>query len=188
MHVPQIERQIKVVKEGVLSTWNSLPYKKFPNRMISRMVENAFFWLNALPINSGMSSTISPRTLITGTIINFSKHWKIEFGAYAEAHEKIFPRKSTQSRTEPSICLVPTGNLQDFYWLLYLCIGRRIKRHTSTPLLVPTRVIDPDHALADANNQNPALDLFDRLGNPIPNSDTPDDENKNGAEDLTGVD
>ena len=42
-HVPQIKRQIKAVKERVRSTWKSLPYKKFPNRMISRMVENAVF-------------------------------------------------------------------------------------------------------------------------------------------------
>ena len=30
-HVPQIERQIKVVNEWVHSTWNLLPYQKFPN-------------------------------------------------------------------------------------------------------------------------------------------------------------
>ena len=68
-HVPQIEIQIKVVKEQVCSTWNLFPYKNFPNRMISRMVENAFF-INALPINSGMSSTIYLQTLMTGTTIN----------------------------------------------------------------------------------------------------------------------
>ena len=60
-HVPQIERQIKVVKERVRSTWNSLPYKKVPNIMISRMVENSVSWLNALPVNSGIYCTIFPR-------------------------------------------------------------------------------------------------------------------------------
>ena len=52
--VPQIERQVKMVKERVRSTWNSLPYKKISDRMISCMVENAVFFLNALPINIGM--------------------------------------------------------------------------------------------------------------------------------------
>ena len=47
-HVPNIEIKIKVVEERVRSTWNSLPYKKIPNMMISRMVENAVFWLNTL--------------------------------------------------------------------------------------------------------------------------------------------
>ena len=76
-HVSQIERQIKFVKERVWSTWNSLPYKNFPNRMISHMVENKVFWLNAIPRNSGMFSTISLRMLITGTTIDFSTHCKI---------------------------------------------------------------------------------------------------------------
>ena len=76
-HVPQIERQIKVVKERFRITWNLFPYKKLPNRMISCMVGNAVFWLNAPPVNSGMSCTISTRTLMTGTTIDFKKHCKI---------------------------------------------------------------------------------------------------------------
>ena len=40
-NAPKIKRQTKMVKERVRSTWNSLPYKKLPNRMISHMVENA---------------------------------------------------------------------------------------------------------------------------------------------------
>ena len=48
-------------------------------------------------------------------------------------------------------------------------------------------VIDRVHALADADNQNLALDLFDRLGNPIPYGDTPNNENEDYAKDLTGV-
>ena len=47
--------------------------------------------------------------------------------------------------------------------------------------------IDCIHALADANNQNPAHDFFDRLGNPIPYGDTPNDKNEDNAEDLAGV-
>ena len=87
-HVPQRERQIKVVKERGRSTWKSLPYKNFPNRMISHMVEHTVFWLNELRINSGMSYTISLRTLMTGTTIYFSKQCKIEFGAYTKKHKR----------------------------------------------------------------------------------------------------
>ena len=146
-----------------------LLYKKSPNRIISRMVENAFFWVNALPINSGMSSTISPWTLVTRAAIDFSKHCKIEFGVYAEAHKTIFPRNSTQSHTEPAICLGPTVNLQGSYWFLDLHTGSFIKRRAFTPLPIPTRVIDCFQALADADNQDTDIDFFNRLGDPIPN-------------------
>ena len=145
--------------------------------MISRMVGNAVFWLNALPVNSGMFCTISPQTLMTGTTIDFKKYWKIEFGPYAEAHKKTFPHNSMQSRTEPAIWLGPTGNLQGYYWFLNLRTRIRIKRRTFTTLSVPTRIIERVHARTDADNQNTALDFFDRLGNPIPYDDTPDDNN-----------
>ena len=51
----------------------------------------------------------------------------------------------------------------------------------------PTRVINSVHALADADDQNPALDFFDRLCNLIPYGDTPDNVNGDDAKDLVGV-
>ena len=176
-----------MVKERVHSTWNSLPYKKSPKRMISRMVENTVFWINAIPISSGMSCTIHPQTIVTGTAIDLNKYCRIEFGAYTKAHEKTFSQNSTQSRTEPAICLIPTGNLQGSHWLINLRTRRRIKQRTFTPLPVLTCIIDRVHALTDAEVQNPALDFFDRLGNPIPYGDTPDNDNEDGAGGLTGV-
>ena len=43
------------------------------------------------------------------------------------------------------------------------------------------------HALADADDHNPALDFFDRLGNTIPYGDTPENDNEDDAEDIAGV-
>ena len=60
-------------------------------------------------------------------------------------------------------------------------------KRTFTPLPVLTRIIDCKHALANADDQNPALDLFDRLGNPIPYGDTPNEKHGDDAEDLAGV-
>ena len=145
------------------------------------------FGLNVLSINSGTSCTISLRTLVTGTTIEFSKHCKIEFGAYAEAHKKTFPQNSTQCHTELTISLGPTGYIQCSHWFLNLLTGRRIKQCIFTPLPVPTHVIDRVHALTDADNHNPALDLFDRLGNPIPYIDTPNDNNEYNAKDIAEV-
>ena len=41
------------------------------------------------------------------------KVWRIHQGT-----QKLFPRNSTKSRTEPAICLGPTGNLQGTYNVL----------------------------------------------------------------------
>ena len=155
--------------------------------MISRMVENAVFWINALPVNSGMSYKISPWTLITGTTIYFKRHWKIEFVVYAEAHKKTFPCNSTRSCTEPAICIGSTVNLQGYYWFLNLRTGWHIKQCTFNPLSIPTQCIYSVHVIADADNHNPALDFFERLGNPIPYCDTPGNDNKDDTGYLAGV-
>ena len=155
--------------------------------MISRMMEFTVFWLNALPLNSGMSCKNSLRTLMTGTTIDVKKHWKFLFGAYVKAHKITFPRNSKKSRTKPGIYLRPTGNLEGFYWFLNLCTVHCIKQRTFTSLPVPTRVINRVHVLANGDNQNPAFGFFDRLGNTIPYGNTLNNKNGDDAIDFTGV-
>ena len=52
------------------------------------------------------------------------------------------------------------------------------------------RVIKHVHALVEADNQNPALYFFDRLGNPIQGGDKTDNDSDNSDGDggLAGVD
>ena len=79
-HVPEIQRQIRVIKERVRAIGNTLPYTHLPLRMISQMFSYGILWINGLPVGSGVSSTLSPRTIRTGTTLDFNKHCKIEFG------------------------------------------------------------------------------------------------------------
>ena len=48
-HVPDIERYIRTVKDHVRSTYNSLPFRKIPPRMIIELASHAVFWLNMFP-------------------------------------------------------------------------------------------------------------------------------------------
>ena len=125
--------------------------QKNPKQNDLQHVRKHSFWLNTLPVNSGMSCTISTQTLMTGNKIDFNKNCKIEFGAYVEAYEKKFPLNSTQSHTEPVICLGPIGKLQCSYWFLNLRTVFHIKQHTFSLLPVSTRVIDRVQALANTN-------------------------------------
>ena len=65
-----------------------LPFKKIPALMIKEMVEGSVMWLNMFPPKDGVSTTISPRSLITGLQIDYHKHCRIECGAYAQTHEE----------------------------------------------------------------------------------------------------
>ena len=75
--------------------------------------------------------------------------------------------------------------LQSIGWMDHQRVTEYIS--TFTPLPVQARIIDRVHALANADNKNPALDFFDRLGNPIACGDTPDDDNEDESGDLVGV-
>ena len=140
------------------------------------MAKSAVFWLNALPVHSGMSCTISPQVLMPGTSINFTKQCRTEFGTYAETYEKTIPYISTQFWTKPAICLGPAGKFQGSYWFPNLRTGRLIKHRSFIPLPIPSQVIERIHEIAESNNQNPALNFSDRLGSPLDDDDTPDDE------------
>ena len=60
-HVPEIERQIRTVKERTRAIYCTLPFKKMPRRLIIEMVYAANYWLNMFPRKGGVCKTLSPR-------------------------------------------------------------------------------------------------------------------------------
>ena len=90
------------------------------------------FWINAFPAKGGVSSTFSPRPLLTGmtTLI------LLPITAYVQTHEENYPTNSQQSRTLGAITLAPANSLQVDYYFLSLNTGARIHR----PM--------PDHVIA----------------------------------------
>ena len=59
--------------------------------MIAQMVSYAIIWINGLPVGRGLSSNLSHRTIMTGKNLEFNKHKKHVFGAYAKTHESMNP-------------------------------------------------------------------------------------------------
>jgi hypothetical protein len=109
-HLPEVQRYIRTIKERVWAIAVSLPFKKYPPRLIAEMVYNVVFWLNSFPHKDGLHATISPRTIITGLAIDFHKYCKIGFGTYMQVHEE--GDSSLRQRTSGAIALRPTGNDQ----------------------------------------------------------------------------
>jgi hypothetical protein len=108
--------------------------------MVIRLVCNAVFWLNAFPHNDGVSTTLSPKYLITGKHVDYNKHVRIEFGAYAQTHEEH--SNDMEARTTGAICLGPSGNDQGGHYFMSLTTGRRLHRHRWTGLPLPADARD----------------------------------------------
>jgi hypothetical protein len=86
-HVPEIERQIRLIKERARALRFSLPFKIIPGRMIIKMLANVVQWINAFPPSSGVSTSYSLRKIMTGMALDLNKHCQIPFGAYAEVQK-----------------------------------------------------------------------------------------------------
>ena len=108
-HVGEIERYIRTVKERVHTTYNSMPFNTIPPRMVMEMVKHAIFWINAFPHATGISATQSPRTLVTGLMVDAKRHARFEFGEYVQMHE--LHDKLMTTRTTGALALRPTGNI-----------------------------------------------------------------------------
>ena len=79
-HVGNVERYIRTIKERMRGITNTLPFKRLPRNMIIELAKAAVYWLNSIPSPMGVSLTISPRTIITGQVLDYHKHCRYEFG------------------------------------------------------------------------------------------------------------
>lgn len=59
-HVADIERHIRTVKERIRSIYNTLPFTRFPTRLIVEMVYYSVFWINSFPQLTGISNYQPP--------------------------------------------------------------------------------------------------------------------------------
>ena len=64
-HVPEIERQHRVIKERARAFRSTLPFEVFPRLLPVKMVNNCALWINMFPDKGGISN-VSPSTLLTG--------------------------------------------------------------------------------------------------------------------------
>jgi hypothetical protein len=120
-HVGDVERYIRTVKEQARASFHSTPFKKLPIIMIQHLVGGSVFWLNAFPSDGGITG-MSPRAIMTGKTLDYTKHCRLMFGAYAQVHEEH--NNSMEARTTGAIALRPTGNDQGGYYFMSLTTGR----------------------------------------------------------------
>ena len=129
-HVPDAERSAKVMKERIRCILNALPYPHVPKFMITAAAEIANTMLNDVPAFDGVSSTISPATIITGRPPTNLAHLHLNFGDYVHLTVETLPYNSMKPRITPCIALRPTLNSQYSYYFMDLHTGCR--RHGCT--------------------------------------------------------
>ena len=92
-HVPEIERRIRVVKERTRAVRHGLPFKRIPKLLTIYIVFNVVKMVNYFPTKGGVSDTLSPKTIVTGEILDYKKHLRMPIGQYCQVHEEETPAK-----------------------------------------------------------------------------------------------
>ena len=177
-HVGDIERYIRTVKECMRGISNTIPFKRLTRSMVMELAKAVVYWLNSVPSSTGVSPTMSPRTIITGQLLDYHKHCQYEFGEYVQTHEEH--DNSLLSRTVGAIALRPTGNQQGGYFFMSLHTGRIINHLHATKLPMPSEVIMRVEQLAEAQNTIPSL-AFGNWDNRLIMQDINDDDKTEDA-------
>jgi hypothetical protein len=98
-----------------------LPFKYIPQIVLIQLVKNVIFWLNSFPAQDGVSTTMSPRCIMTGQEIDYNKHVRLEFGEYVQTHEEH--DNTMTDRMLGVICLGPTGSEHGTHWFMCVASG-----------------------------------------------------------------
>ena len=96
-HVAEAERGICTVKERSRGIRSTLPFSHFPKRVKIELIYFVAFWLNALPVKSGISRKFSPREIILCWQLDVKKQCRVFFGEYCEAHDEPYPSNGKTS-------------------------------------------------------------------------------------------
>ena len=145
-HVPEAERAIRTTKETIRSAIHGMPYKRIPLVMIKELVTFAAHSNNMLPSSDGISDTLSPATIVTGSPKDDYRSMKLEIGSYVQVYDGT--SNDTKSRTLGAITLNPTGNSSGDYYFMSLATGRKIHRRSWTELPISEAAISRVEAIA----------------------------------------
>jgi hypothetical protein len=140
-HVPEIERRIRVVKERWRSTRRSLPFDRIPKIMTIHIVLNVVKLLKFFSTKSGVSETLSPKTIMSGDTLDYKKHLSLEIGQYCQVHEEDHLCNRQLARTKGAIYLGTSGNMQGGFKFMGLNTGKKIVRRSWDVIPMPDVVI-----------------------------------------------
>jgi hypothetical protein len=163
-HVPEAERNNRVIKERVRATYHRLPFTHLPRLMVKILVSEAAKKLNFFPAQHGISPYYSPRMILHQKNLDYGKHCQYSFGTYVQAHDEPNPSNSTAPRSLDCIYLRYNDNVQGGHQLLHLPTNSMITRRSVTPIPITPAVVRQVHLLAAADQMPQGLKLSSRTG------------------------
>ena len=168
-HVPEVERSIRTIKESSRTIVHGLPFRRFPRAIVLELVYFVIRNLNLYPSTSGISSQLSPLSIVRGEGPADLQSFGLEFGSYAQVYNERQVSNTMASRSTGAIALCSTSSGSQYFFSLET--GQRILRRQATPLPMPLDVIEQVEYLAKKEGQplikNKMLLFERRPGEPL---------------------
>ena len=145
-HVGLIERSNRTVKEKARTMTHATPYVKIPKVMVIGLITGAVRWINAFPHKDGVSTTMSPATIVQGLPKPNMKYKRITYGA----HAMVFMGSSNKlnARSVPAVAM-NASNEHGGHYFMSLYSGKRIHSYEWKELPIDEDVISRVEELAE---------------------------------------
>ena len=85
--------------------------------------------LDYFPTKQGISSYLSPRSIVAGETLQYKKHLTLHSGQYCLVYYNEGPRNTDKARSQGVISLGLCGNLQVGFKFMILQTGHKIARY-----------------------------------------------------------
>ena len=171
-HVGEIERSNRTIKADLRTLTQGLPFQRLPRLLVHEALRFVTRSRNQFAAPDGISTTLSPLTIVTGVPPPDYSHMKLQFGSYVQVFNDNQPTNSMAPRTTGAIALSSVGNSKGDFYFLNLDTGDKLQRHQWTALPMPAEVIHQVSFLAKKEGQPLLKDkclLFEkRPGIPLP--------------------
>ena len=141
-HVPDIERQIYVIKKISRSCHHTIPFNHIPKVIQVSLFMNCALWINVLPQKLVVSTSVSPCIILTEVNFDYNKHCRLQFFQYAQLYQEKTPTNSQASKTSRAIFFRPSIKYLRGYKFFGLRTGRKITHRSYTALPMPSAVFD----------------------------------------------
>jgi hypothetical protein len=118
-HVPEAERNNRVIKERIRATYHRLPYRRLPRTLVKILVLESAKKLNFLPARHVISQQYySPRMILHQRNLNYSKHCKYALGMSVQAHEHGTNHTATNSLAHrlATVSMIENFSMDSWTW------------------------------------------------------------------------
>ena len=79
-HIPDIERQIRAVKERCRATCHNLPFHQTPKLLTTCIFLNTMKMINLFPTKEGIPDNVIRKTIMSGETLDFKNHLRLQLG------------------------------------------------------------------------------------------------------------